>query len=140
MARILMVVRPSEGGAFEHVSSLARQLVARGHDVAVCGPHGHVEGLGVEIVELDIVRPLAPAADARAAAGLARIVRRFRPDLVHAHGSKGGVMARATRAAARAPRSCSHRTDSPSPATSSRVVPSASTGRSSERSHRSPHA
>ena len=39
MSRILMVIRPSEGGAFEHVSSLSGELVRRGHEVAVCGPH-----------------------------------------------------------------------------------------------------
>lgn len=94
-----MVVRPSEGGAFEHVGSLARELAGRGHEVAVCGPHGHLGDLGVELIELDIVRPLSPPGDARAAVRLGRIIRSYSPDIVHAHGSKGGVMARAARVA-----------------------------------------
>lgn len=95
--RVLMVVRPSEGGAFEHVRSLARAISEQGHEVAICGPHAHHRDLGVELIELEIVRPLSPAADTRAVGELIRVVRRFRPDLVHAHGSKGGVMARMAR-------------------------------------------
>jgi glycosyltransferase involved in cell wall biosynthesis len=95
-----MVVRPTEGGAFEHVSSLARALVEAGHEVAICGPHGHHTELGVEVIELEIVRRPSPRDDLRSVAQLAGIVRRYRPDLVHAHGSKGGVMARLARVAA----------------------------------------
>jgi glycosyltransferase involved in cell wall biosynthesis len=95
-----MVVRPTEGGAFEHVSSLARALADRGHTVAICGPHGHHRDLGVEVIELEIVRRPSPRDDLRSVAQLAGIVRRYRPDLVHAHGSKGGVMARLARIAA----------------------------------------
>ena len=95
-----MVVRPSEGGAFEHVSSLARALVERGNEVAICGPHGHHRELGVEVIELEIVRRPSPRDDLRSVARLAGVVRRYRPDLVHAHGSKGGVMARLARLAA----------------------------------------
>ncbi len=92
-----MVLRPTEGGAFEHVSSLARALADRGHEVAICGPHGHHRELGVELIELEIVRRPSPRDDLRSVAGLGGIVRRYRPDLVHAHGSKGGVMARLAR-------------------------------------------
>lgn len=100
MSRVLMVVRPSDGGAFEHVRALAGELAARGHEVALCGPHAaRREELPVEVIDLDIVRPLRPWADTRAIASLRRIVRRRRPDVVHAHGSKGGVMARLARAA-----------------------------------------
>lgn len=99
MTRILMAIRPSEGGAFEHVTSLARGLAAQGHEVALLGPHGHHRGLGLEVIELEIVRRPSPAADLRAVAGLARAVRDYRPDIVHAHGSKGGVMSRLARLA-----------------------------------------
>lgn len=95
-----MAVRPSEGGAFEHVSSLARALVADGHEVAICGPHGHHRDLGVEVIELEIVRRPSPRDDLRSISGLAGVVRRYRPQIVHAHGSKGGVMARLARLAA----------------------------------------
>jgi len=100
VARILIAVRPSEGGAFEHVASLARALASGGHEVAICGPHGHHRDLGVEVIELEIVRRPSPRDDLRSVAGLAGVVRRYRPEIVHAHGSKGGVMARLARLAA----------------------------------------
>jgi glycosyltransferase involved in cell wall biosynthesis len=95
MARILIVVRPSKGGAFGHVVRLGHALADRGHEVAVCGPHGHHgEALGLELVELEIGRSAAPGNGARAALEMGRILRRRRPDLVHAHGSQGGAIAR----------------------------------------------
>jgi glycosyltransferase involved in cell wall biosynthesis len=39
-------------------------------------------------------RAIVPRNDARSALGFARIVREFRPDIVHAHGNKAGVVAR----------------------------------------------
>lgn len=95
-----MVLRPSEGGAFGHVATLASGLAARGHEVAICGPHAaHRESLDVEVIELEIGRPIAPTADLMAVRRLAALLREREPDLVHAHGSKGGVMARLARAA-----------------------------------------
>jgi len=94
-----MVIRPSEGGAFGHVVSLARGLAEHGHEVALCGPHGAHGGLGVELLELDIQRPLSLRADVGSIRGLRRILRDYGPDLIHAHGSKGGVMARVARRA-----------------------------------------
>lgn len=98
MARILMVNRPDEGGAFEHVAALSKGVAEAGHEVAVCGPLAHrAADLDVEVIPVDIVRSLSPTSDARSVAVLARVLRRFRPDLIHAHGSKGGVMARLAR-------------------------------------------
>ncbi len=95
-----MVLRPSRGGAFTHVARLSSELSARGHEVAVCGPHqAQRHRLDVEFIPCEIVRPVSPLADARSLRELAGIVRRFRPDLIHAHGSKGGILARAARIA-----------------------------------------
>src|SRR5687767_3116001 len=93
MARILMVVRPSKGGAFGHVVRLGRALTEHGHEVAVCGPHGrHGNSLGLEVVELEIQR--SPGANGRAVRDMGSILRSWRPDIVHAHGSQGGAVAR----------------------------------------------
>ncbi|MGI9020536.1 MAG: glycosyltransferase [Solirubrobacterales bacterium] len=98
MARVLMVLRPSEGGAFRHVASLSSELANRGHEVAVCGPHRDRAGeLDVEVIPVDIVRPLSGMDDARAVGELVAAIKRFAPDLIHTHGSKGGVMARLAR-------------------------------------------
>jgi hypothetical protein len=99
VARLLMVVRPSEGGAFGHVARLSSELVRRGHQVAICGPHKSRVDLdpGVELIFVEMGQPIRPVHDARALARLARVVRNWRPDLIHVHGSKAGVLGRLAR-------------------------------------------
>ena len=98
MARVVMVVRPSRGGAWGHVVRLGQALAEHGHDVAVAGPHGAwMERVELEILDIDMGRSVSPRADAKAARALARAWRDWQPDLVHAHGSKGGVLARLAR-------------------------------------------
>jgi glycosyltransferase involved in cell wall biosynthesis len=100
VARILMVSQPVDGGVFQHVSSLCGGLLAHGHEPFVAGPFDRPPtGLAAEALPLAMARPVSPAADARAAAALARLVRRLRPDLIHAHSSKAGAVARAARPA-----------------------------------------
>lgn len=99
MTRVLMVLRPDEGGAFRHVSDLSDGLIERGHEAIVCGPLEHRAAvLRAPVVPLAMSREISAGADARSALGLARVIRRVRPDVVHAHGTKGGVFARAGRA------------------------------------------
>jgi len=94
-----MVVRPSKGGAFGHVARLGTALVGRGHEVAVAGPHAAAHaGLPLEVLEVEMGRAVAPGSDLRAVRDLAGVYRAWKPDLVHAHGSKGGVVARLARA------------------------------------------
>ena len=100
MARIVMVLQPPDGGVFEHVGRLGRGIAALGHEVVVAGPAGcRAEELGLPVEQLELVRSVAPLADARAARSLARLVRRLRPDLIHAHSSKAGAVARMARVA-----------------------------------------
>ena len=80
MSRILLVTQPADGGVFEHVRRLATGIQRRGHEVVVAGPLGERRAdLGVDVEEVELVRSVAPAADARAAWSLARTVRRVRP-------------------------------------------------------------
>lgn len=95
-----MVIRPSKGGAFAHVAQLSAAFSERGHSIGVCGPHTEQEAqLAAELLPVDMVRPLSPRADAGSIAGVGSAIRQFKPDLIHAHGSKGGVIARLARAA-----------------------------------------
>jgi glycosyltransferase involved in cell wall biosynthesis len=96
-----MILRPAIGGAFNHVADLSASLTEQSNEVIVCGPLGQRAGdLRAELIDLEIVRPVAPLRDLRAAAGFSRIVRAVRPDLIHAHGSKGSLVARLARPAA----------------------------------------
>lgn len=99
--RILMVTQPSDGGVFEHVATLSEGLRRKGHSVTVCGPLAGLEGrLGGDVVDLQMTRAISIPDDARAVRGLAQVVRHLRPDVVHAHSSKAGAVARAARPAA----------------------------------------
>lgn len=97
MARILMPVRPSKGGAFWHAVRLCAALDELGHETAVCGPHAAHRDLPVATIDLDIPRSISPVGDARAVAGFTQIVKRFQPDLIHTHGSQASAVCRVAR-------------------------------------------
>ena len=91
MARIALVCEPPDGGAAEHVAQLVRGLPAHGHEPVLYAPEAFAPA--VDFVPLPFRRDYAhPADDARAFAQLVRELRGF--DLVHAHSSKAGVVAR----------------------------------------------
>lgn len=93
-----MLTQPTDGGVFEHVARLCSGLAARGHEPFVAGPfRGRPAGLEADVIPIEFVRDIALHADARAAAATARVVRRVRPSLVHAHSSKAGALARIAR-------------------------------------------
>ena len=59
---------------------------------------------GVELFELgDLCREVRPLADLRALAELRRVIRRLRPDIVHTHSSKAGILGRFAAASERVP-------------------------------------
>ena len=97
MLRVLLATQPTDGGVFQHVTALGTGLTERGHEVLVAGPLDGQNGLPSE--RLDLVRAVSPRADAGAVAGLARLLRRWRPDVIHAHSSKAGAVARLARVA-----------------------------------------
>ncbi|PZQ17825.1 MAG: glycosyltransferase family 1 protein [Ancylobacter novellus] len=103
--RIVHVVRSPVGGIFRHIADLAVAQAAAGHSVGlVCdsltggafedariaslGPH-----LALGSVRLPIARSVA-VSDLSALARVLRILEPLAPDVVHAHGAKGGVFGR----------------------------------------------
>lgn len=96
-----MVLRPDRGGAFNHVVALADAFDRAGMEVEVCGPLEHrQETLRVPVRQIEIPRAVAPLALLGAAWQFAREIRRFKPDLIHAHGSQGSLVARLARVVA----------------------------------------
>lgn len=99
MPRCLLVFEPPDGGVAAHVATLAQALIEHGWSPVVAGPaeavvYPQLERAGVPIVRLPIGRALAPLPYARALWDLVRLVHAGRFDLVHAHSSKAGVIAR----------------------------------------------
>jgi glycosyltransferase involved in cell wall biosynthesis len=103
--RIIHVFRAPIGGLFRHVIDLAKEQAARGHDVGVfCD--ATFAGERNEKLLAELARHLALGvcrvpmhrnphwSDLRALAGLARFRRETRAEVLHGHGSKGGLYAR----------------------------------------------
>jgi glycosyltransferase involved in cell wall biosynthesis len=103
--RILHVFRTPVGGLFRHVTDIARGQIARGHAVGiVCdsstggaraeaamkelAPH-----LKLGLTRFPMSRNPGPG-DLMALASMRRLVRESRPDVLHGHGSKGGLYVR----------------------------------------------
>ena len=107
--RLLILITLSElGGAQTAVSLLLPGLVDR-FEVTLAahgrGPlRGAAESAGVPYVELDHVRrAIHPWHDTRGLVELTRLCRRLRPDIVHVHSSKVGVLGRLAAWLARVP-------------------------------------
>lgn len=64
------------------------------------GPGDRLDDEALAIPELErfpvptLVRPIAPVSDVRALAGLRAAIRSFRPEVVHTHSSKAGILGR----------------------------------------------
>lgn len=103
--RILHVItRLILGGAQENTLLTCEGLHARGHDICLAagppeGPEGDLlerarhGGYRLETVDC-LRREIAPRHDAAALVGLDRLIRRFRPEIVHTHSSKAGILGR----------------------------------------------
>jgi glycosyltransferase involved in cell wall biosynthesis len=100
MARVLICHQPTDGGVGRHIRDVALGLDACGWEVLLCGPRPPRGCESLLHVELDLERAIHPAADVTAVARLAGILRRARPDVIHAHSSKAGAVARLARGAA----------------------------------------
>ncbi len=104
--RVLQVVEATTAGVKKHVLSLATRLDRSRFDVTVACPpvrrpaYGDVSFVadlkraGVRVECVDMGREIRPLADARGLLRLIDIVRRGGFDLVHAHSSKAGILAR----------------------------------------------
>lgn len=107
MSRILLVHQPIDGGVGRHVLDVFEGLTERGYDALLCGPAVPSASLllsgdpsspmaltRARHVPLAMERAISPRADLAVLARYARVVRAVRPDVVHAHSSKAGAIAR----------------------------------------------
>ncbi|RME39241.1 MAG: glycosyltransferase, partial [Planctomycetota bacterium] len=108
-----VITRLIIGGAQENTLLSCRGLAEKGHRVTlIAGPETGPEGSlwdeaergPYETIRLESLRRrIAPIDDVRAAVALAKLFRRLRPDVVHTHSSKAGILGRWAAARARVP-------------------------------------
>ncbi len=104
-----VITRMILGGAQENTLLTCEGLHAHGHEVTLItgpaiGPEGELlsqaQAGGYRVVVLDPMRrEISPVRDLKTASGLRRLLSEIRPDVMHSHSSKAGILAR--RAAAR---------------------------------------
>jgi glycosyltransferase involved in cell wall biosynthesis len=90
------------GGPATHVAVANRGLRELGWETLLAFGSVESDEAEVDLAALDIPvqriptlqRAVDPAADFRASAALARIIRRYRPDIIHTHLSKAGLLGR----------------------------------------------
>lgn len=100
MKVLLLITRSELGGGQTHVLDLLRGFRERFDVELATGERGFLteaaEQLGVRWHLLpNLVQPMRPWQDARALVECHRLIRAVRPDVVHAHTSKAGVIGRA---------------------------------------------
>ena len=100
MKVLYLVTKSERGGAQIHVLDLVRTLRDRIEPVVACGEDGFLleecRKLGVEVhIVPELIHPIRPLQDARAVLAVSSLLRRCRPDVIHGHTGKAGLVARA---------------------------------------------
>lgn len=98
---LLAITRLELGGAQRVVLHTAESLDRRAFEVALAwGPGDLLDDEAAAVADLvrypipPLVRPVAPISDLRALAALRAAIRSFRPQVVHTHSSKAGILGR----------------------------------------------
>ena len=99
MRILYLITRSDLGGAQVHLLDLLGRLPATVRPVVGVGQDGYfadaIRNLGMPCrVVPQLVQPIAPSSDVRALFALVNLVREVKPDLVHAHTSKAGILGR----------------------------------------------
>ncbi|MGB1310851.1 MAG: glycosyltransferase family 4 protein [Leucothrix sp.] len=101
--KVVHVIEPMEHGVFIWVIDMANNLVENGYDVTVihslreATPENWQELFDsrVKLIHIQMGRAINPITDIKALFNITRTLKRIRPDVIHGHSSKSGVLARA---------------------------------------------
>ena len=96
---VAYLVRPAEGGIKSHLLTLLSGLdKTRFEPVLICPQstslYAEAEAAGYRVVPLEIVGELNPKKDWQAVKELRRILHRTKPDILHIHSAKAGLIGR----------------------------------------------
>src|SRR4051812_47041403 len=97
---LMMITRAELGGGQTHVVDLLRGMRDDLDVELATGERGYLTeaaaqlGVATHILP-DLVQPMNPVQDARALWQTVRLLKTLRPDLIHTHTSKAGIIGRA---------------------------------------------
>lgn len=108
MSKPLLVHAFTVAESLHFASDVMKTALARGFDLAVISsPDKRLDDLGEELgirtFPLTMPRRISPVEDARALASMTRLLARLRPDVVHAHTPKAGLLGTLAALACRVP-------------------------------------
>lgn len=94
-----LITRAEHGGAQAHLADLLNGFKSNFNLSLLVGEDGfltdHARALGVQVRILpDLVQPIAPAKEVKAVRQAVAAVKELKPDLVHCHSSKAGLVGR----------------------------------------------
>jgi glycosyltransferase involved in cell wall biosynthesis len=99
-----VITRLILGGAQENTLITCRLLAERGHDVTLItgpalGPEGELfnqtRGAGYRVITVDqLIRAINPVKDIRSYFAIKKLLGELRPDVVHTHSAKAGILGR----------------------------------------------
>jgi glycosyltransferase involved in cell wall biosynthesis len=101
MKLLYLITLAERGGAQVHVADLLRGF-ANQFEIALCtGETGYLcdlaQSLNIPVFRIPhLIHPMRPFTDIQGAWELSRVLHAWKPDLVHAHTSKAGMLARLT--------------------------------------------
>lgn len=96
---ILYLVRPAEGGIKSHILTLLsgisspvfRPILVCPSD---CSLFSEAQNKGIEVIPMELPGDFSPVKDFWAVLNLRRILRRVKPDILHIHSAKAGLIGR----------------------------------------------
>ena len=103
LPRVLHVMESTIGGTRRHLVDVVGGLAERGYPVGVVAAErqpdfredlARLAAAGVHVRELPLSRAIRPGRDLAHGRALLREIEGFRPDVVHTHSSKAGVLGR----------------------------------------------
>ena len=97
--RVMEIIRDAEGGMKKHFCTMTKGLAEHGIEVfALCNfeeqSKEELEKAGVRVLSFSFQKSIRPLSDCIAMAKLVSIIRRIKPDMVHCHGFKAGLLGR----------------------------------------------
>ncbi len=106
MKIVHIITRLILGGAQENTLITCKLLAQRGHDVTlITGPAIGLEGelfeqtknQNYKVIVIDkLIRPICPVSDLISYCQIKKHLKRIKPDLVHTHSAKAGILGRFT--------------------------------------------
>lgn len=104
MKIVHIITRLILGGAQENTLITCKLLAERGHDVTLItgpstGPEGklfdYIENSGFKVITVKhLIRKICPYSDTLAYFELKKILKKLKPDVVHTHSAKAGILGR----------------------------------------------